>query len=107
MVAMTHNTTVCAAAVGSAMNSGIASVSSRLGHTAARTVRSITRSATPSGAVVFAPASFAREGRIVEAVEGRWTSTVDEGSTADQRDVVDYGVPLVADTSGSIQITYT
>lgn len=77
-----------AAAVRRALDSRVSDCSGGLGHCAAGTVCGVAWGATPCGSVVGAPAGLAGEDSVVEAVEGIGAGAVDEGSVADEGDVV-------------------
>lgn len=62
-------------------------------HGASRAIRSVARSAAPARALNRAPARLASEDVVVEAIEGAWACAVDEGSVAEERDVVEAEVP--------------
>lgn len=85
----TNNTTMRTAAIRSTMSSRVNSTGS-LRHGASRTIRSIAGSAAPSRAVMASPAGLVREDCRVEAVEGVGACSIDEGSVADEGDVVDW-----------------
>jgi predicted protein tyrosine phosphatase len=59
-------------------------------HGAARAIRSVARSATPSTALVRAPASLASEGSIMKAVESAGTGAVDKGRVTGEGNMVDW-----------------
>jgi hypothetical protein len=83
-----HNATMRPAAICSAM-SGSISGTGGLRHSTAWTIRSIERCTGPRTTVMCTPAGLAGPARVVEAVEGGGTGTVDEGGVAEERDVVD------------------
>lgn len=85
----TNDTAVSTASIGGTVSRRVSGMSGRLGHAAAWTVGSITRSTTPGGTIVLAPAGLASEGSVVEAVECGRAGTVDERCNANKRDVVD------------------